>query len=235
MRRELFRKFLPESYFQDAYNKLQSFQQGDLSVEEYIERFDSLLVRCEVYEKEEQTIACYLQGLRKDIRDVVELQPYYSYHDMFKLAIKIETHLQDMALPSYFMGKSIVNKKEVGSRTAASNHAYGACSKSEKEGNAVGKGVQYFGCKGWGHKMQDCPNRCSLAVNGEAAEDDNSLPIFDEDPSEKGISISAEEGELLMSRYILNIAPILEDDWRHKCIFHTRRTVNGKVYMCCHH
>lgn len=112
MRRELFRKFLHESYLQDAYNKLQSFKQGDLSVEEYTERFDSLLVRCEVYEKEEQTIARYLQGLRKDIHDVVELQPYHSYHDVFKLAVKIETRLQDMGIPSYFMGKSTVNKKK---------------------------------------------------------------------------------------------------------------------------
>ena len=169
---------MPESYLQDAYIQLQSFQQGDLSVEEYTERFDSLLVRCQVYEKEEQTIARYLQGLRKDIRDVVELQSYHSYHDVFKLAVKIENRLQDIALPSYIMGKSIVNKREVSSRTAASNHAYGASSKSEKEGNAVGKGVQCFGCKGWGHKMQDCPNRRSLAVNDEAAEDDNSPPIF---------------------------------------------------------
>jgi hypothetical protein len=119
--------FLPESYLQDAYNKLQSFKQGDLSVKEYTERFDSLLVRSEVYEKEEQTIARCLQGLRKDIRDVVELQPYHSYHDVFKLAMKIETHLQDMGTPSYFMGKSSVNKKEVGSKTSASNHAWLWC------------------------------------------------------------------------------------------------------------
>ena len=178
MQRELLKKFLPESYLQDAYNKLQFFQQGDLSVEKYTKRFDSLLVHCEVYEKEEQINACYLQGLRKGIRDVVVLQPYYSYHDMFKLAVKIESRLQDMVLPSYFMEKSIVNKKEVGNRTTASNHANGASSKSEKEGNEVGKGVQCFGCKGWGHKMQDCPNRRSLAVNDEAAEDDNSPPIF---------------------------------------------------------
>ena len=60
MQRELLKKFLPESYLQDAYNKLQFFQQGDLSVEKYTKRFDSLLVHCEVYEKEEQINACYL-------------------------------------------------------------------------------------------------------------------------------------------------------------------------------
>ena len=84
---------MPKSYLQDAYNKLQAFKQDDLSLEEYAEKFDHLLVCCKVNEKEEQTIARYLQGLRKDIRDVVELQPYHSYHDVFKLAVKIVTRL----------------------------------------------------------------------------------------------------------------------------------------------
>lgn len=93
----------------------------------------------------------------------------------------------------------------------------------------MGKGVQCFKCKGWGHKMQDCPNRRSLVVNCEAAEEYNSPPIFNEDSSEKGIIISAEEGEeLFMTRQVLNIAPVLEDDWCHKCIFHTRCIAHGK-------
>ena len=49
--------------------------------------------------------------------------------------------------------------------------------------------------------------------------------FFYEDPSEKGITISAEEGELLMTHHILNIDPILEDDWYHKRIFRTHGTV----------
>ena len=109
-------KFLPKSYLQDAYNKLQAFKQDDLSLEEYAEKFDHLLVCCKVNEKEEQTIARYLQGLRKDIRDVVELQPCHTYHDVFKLAVKIETCL--------LIGRDTPSKKELGSKvTAACKHS----------------------------------------------------------------------------------------------------------------
>jgi len=39
--------------------------------------------------------------------------------------------------------------------------------------------------------MQDCPSRRTLAIDDQAIEQDDSLPIFDEDPSEKGIAIHA--------------------------------------------
>jgi hypothetical protein len=42
-------------------------------------------------------------------------------------------------------------------------------------------------------------------------------------------SIHADEGELFVTPHILNIAPILEDDWRRKSIFRTHCTVHGKV------
>ena len=132
-------KFLPKSYLQDAYNKLQSFKQDDLSVEEYTGEFDHLLVRYEVNEKEEQTIARYLQGLRKDIRDVVELQPYHSYHDVFKLAVKTETRL--------LIGRGTPSKKEPGGKVTATSIHDSSSSNLEEE-NSGNKGVQCFRCKG---------------------------------------------------------------------------------------
>ena len=140
MRRELSTKFLPKSYLQDAYNKLQAFKQDDLSVEEYTGEFDHLLVRYEVNEKEEQTIARYLQGLRKDIRDVVELQPYHSYHDVFKLAVKTETRL--------LIGRGTPSKKEPGGKVTATSIHDSSSSNLEKEENSGNKGVQCFRCKG---------------------------------------------------------------------------------------
>jgi hypothetical protein len=45
-------------------------------VEEYVKDFEFLLIRCELMEPQEQTIARFLGGLRKDITNVVELQLY---------------------------------------------------------------------------------------------------------------------------------------------------------------
>uniref|UniRef100_A0A2N9FZ08 RNA-directed DNA polymerase n=1 Tax=Fagus sylvatica TaxID=28930 RepID=A0A2N9FZ08_FAGSY len=89
MKRELKRKYLPDHYKQDAFMKFHNFKQRELSVEEYTAEFDHLMIRCDVVEQEEQMIARYLGGLRVEISDVVQLQPYWNYYDVCKLAMKI--------------------------------------------------------------------------------------------------------------------------------------------------
>jgi hypothetical protein len=90
MKRELKRKYLPDHYKQDAFMKFHNFKQRELSVEEYTVEFDHLMIRCDVVEQEEQMIARYLGGLRVEISDVVQLQPYWNYYDVCKLAMKVE-------------------------------------------------------------------------------------------------------------------------------------------------
>ena len=48
MRRELTRKFLPSSYYQDTFIQLHNFRQRNLTVEEYTKEFESLLMKCNV-------------------------------------------------------------------------------------------------------------------------------------------------------------------------------------------
>jgi hypothetical protein len=70
--------------------KFHNFKQKELSVEEYTTKFDHLMIRCDVVEQEEQMIARYLGGLHVEISDVVQLQPYRTYNDVRKLAMKVE-------------------------------------------------------------------------------------------------------------------------------------------------
>ena len=95
MKRELKRKYLPDHYKQDAFMKFHNFKQRELSVEEYTAKFDHLMIRCDVVEQEEQMIAHYLSGLHVEINDVVQLQPYWTYNDVCKLAIKVEKQLKE--------------------------------------------------------------------------------------------------------------------------------------------
>ncbi|GJV45608.1 putative reverse transcriptase domain-containing protein [Tanacetum coccineum] len=95
MKRELRKKFLPDGYLQDAFLQLHDFTQQKLSVAEYTEQFDHFMLRCGIVEPEEQTIARYLCGLRKEIYDMLTLQPFISYNDVFKLATKIEKQLKE--------------------------------------------------------------------------------------------------------------------------------------------
>ncbi|KAI5327721.1 hypothetical protein L3X38_027117 [Prunus dulcis] len=45
-------------------------------------------MRCGLVEEEEHTVARYLGGMHREIHDVVVLQQYWSYDDVFKLAIQ---------------------------------------------------------------------------------------------------------------------------------------------------
>ncbi|PWA72114.1 hypothetical protein CTI12_AA275430 [Artemisia annua] len=90
LKRELKKRFLPESYRQDSFLKLHNLKQNELSCEDYTAEFDHLMIKCDIVEPEEQTIARYLGGLRPEISNVVQLQPYWTYSDVCKLAVKVE-------------------------------------------------------------------------------------------------------------------------------------------------
>jgi len=55
-------------------------------MEEYVKKFELLLIRCELMEPQEQTIARCLGGLRKDISNVFELKSYIFLEEFVKLA-----------------------------------------------------------------------------------------------------------------------------------------------------
>ncbi|GJZ33589.1 RNA-directed DNA polymerase [Tanacetum coccineum] len=90
MKKELKRRFLPDNYRHDCFLKLHNLKQKELSTEDYTVEFDHLMIKCDVVEPEKQTIAHYLKGLRVDISNILELQPYWSYSDVCKLTVKIE-------------------------------------------------------------------------------------------------------------------------------------------------
>ncbi|PKI64741.1 hypothetical protein CRG98_014873 [Punica granatum] len=70
MKRELKKKFLPASYKQYIFPRLYNFKQEELTVEEYTAEFEHLMMKCDIVEPEEQTIARYLGGLRSEICNV---------------------------------------------------------------------------------------------------------------------------------------------------------------------
>lgn len=51
-------------------------------------------MRCGADEEEEQVIARFLGVLRADILDMVQLQPYWNFNDVSRLALKIEKQLK---------------------------------------------------------------------------------------------------------------------------------------------
>ena len=95
------RRFVPEYYKQELYLRMQGIRQGGMSVEDYVKEFETLAIRCELTEPQEQTIARFLGGLNREIADVVELQPFVFLEDVIKLAIKVERQRKKGRAPLY--------------------------------------------------------------------------------------------------------------------------------------
>ncbi|GJX91372.1 reverse transcriptase domain-containing protein [Tanacetum coccineum] len=93
MKRLMEKKFLPVTHKQDSYVEFHTLKQQTLTVEEFIAEFERVHMHCGVEENKEQTITRFLGSLRTDISDVVYLQQYYSFHDVCRLALKVEKQL----------------------------------------------------------------------------------------------------------------------------------------------
>jgi hypothetical protein len=68
--------------------------QGSKSVEEYQKELEVALIRANVNEDEEVTMSMFLNGLNRDITNVVELQSYVELEELVHLAIKVEGQLK---------------------------------------------------------------------------------------------------------------------------------------------
>ena len=75
MKRETRIHFVPKHYQRDLFDKLQNLRQGSFSVEEYYKEMEKAMIRANVYEDEEQTIARFMVGLHRNIQRIVEFQP----------------------------------------------------------------------------------------------------------------------------------------------------------------
>jgi len=76
------------------FNRLQMITQGSKSVEEYQKELEVALIRANVNEDKEVTMSMFLNGLNRDITNVVELQSYVELEELVHLAIKIEGQLK---------------------------------------------------------------------------------------------------------------------------------------------
>ena len=64
---------MPDYYKQEVLMELQSIRQGKRSIEEYVKEFETLMVRCDISKSSCESIARFINGLKMDIANVVEL------------------------------------------------------------------------------------------------------------------------------------------------------------------
>nr|GEY06678.1 hypothetical protein [Tanacetum cinerariifolium] len=194
--------------------------------EEFIVEFERVRMRCGVEENEEQTIAHFLGSLRTDISDVVYLQQYYSFHDVCRLALKVE--------------KQISAKQKTTTRFGSSSRAPHSATGPVRVGPIKAdpptltgvsptpktSSLRCFKCQRIGHLKRDCPNKQVLTLIDEAD------PLYDTKDEVETEVVYPDRGELLVTCRLLNTAVLDQDDdttWLRANIFRTQCTAKGKI------
>src|SRR3954463_16189951 len=94
MKNVMYARFVPEHYCQDLFDNLQNLKQGTKTIEEFYMEMDMTMMRADVKELKEQTIARFLDGLNRPILKIVNSQPYKTLVNVLHQATKAERHLQ---------------------------------------------------------------------------------------------------------------------------------------------
>ena len=89
--------FVPNHYYRDLYQRLQMLVQGNRSVEDYYKEMEIIMPRADIVEDREATMARFLNGLRPEIAELVELQNYVDM--LIDKASKIERRLKRRGNP----------------------------------------------------------------------------------------------------------------------------------------
>jgi len=71
-------------------------RQSRLVVEEYIMKFELLMLKCDIVKPEEQIITRYFGGLKKRVSNMVLLHPYWTFNDVRKLALNVEKQQKEV-------------------------------------------------------------------------------------------------------------------------------------------
>ncbi|GKV53145.1 hypothetical protein SLEP1_g59685 [Rubroshorea leprosula] len=163
---------------------------------------------CDVWEKDEQTIARYLGGLDYDISKVVQLQQYWTLDDAIRLALRVEKQISKKNITSASKPWDFAASRG----TQASKIVVKTPAKTEKEVSssrpAQPNTRKCFKCQGFGHIASDCPIRRVVTIIGgeihEALEDEAEKEQNDEAELEEEL-IPADHGESLVVRKVCNV------------------------------
>lgn len=81
--------FITPMYNQLLFMRLHYLQQGDHSIDDYMEEFQCLLARNDAIEVEDQLVG-YLGGLQPSRRNVMSVHPRYIVVEFYQCAATIE-------------------------------------------------------------------------------------------------------------------------------------------------
>ena len=240
------KRFVPRHYYRELYKKLQQLRQGGRSVEEYHREMEIAMIRANVEEDREATMARFLAGLNVEIANQVELQHYVEMEDMLHMAIKIERQLKTRGSTQFNRypeqsnwNKSFSKDDRQGGKPMFESRPTSSTPQvtSKPEASTTrSRDIKCYKCQGFGHISTNCPNKRSMVIldNGEVVseedEDDDAMPLLD-DVSDDEVAAGAVGASItLVARRALNVHAKEEcDNEQRENIFHTRCQVRDKI------
>ncbi|GJX12272.1 reverse transcriptase domain-containing protein [Tanacetum coccineum] len=225
-------KFLLENHRQEAILDYHYLSQQNMAVEEVINQFDKLPMRCDVVEEEKQVVARFLGVPQPEIADIVSLQPYWTYTDVCKLALKVEKQIKAKSKGST---SRFTPPTRTAPPTAPKTAPKATTPTTSAAGNTrerVDNSPRCYKCGGFGHYARDCPNLKTLAFVP-----DDAGPIYDTDAEpevdEPGDElVYPDRGEALVIQRVLNVVvskSVDDNSWLRNNIFRTKCTSKGKI------
>jgi hypothetical protein len=239
------RRFVPSHFYRDLYQKLQNLTQGSRSVEDYHKEMEVAMIRANVEENREATMARFLSGLNRDIANIIELQHYVEVEDMVHMAMKVERQLKRKGTARYTSVSNTTwkSKWDKNDSAEAKRKAEPPMGKDEGTSNkpkvesqpSRNRDIKCFKCLGSGHITSQCPNRRVMIMRDneevmtESEDDSDGMPELVDASDDDGM-VYPVTGESLVARHALNTHIKVDDaEQQRENIFHTRCHVNNKV------
>uniref|UniRef100_A0A2N9FZ94 Retrotransposon gag domain-containing protein n=1 Tax=Fagus sylvatica TaxID=28930 RepID=A0A2N9FZ94_FAGSY len=220
------KRFIPSYYYRELYKKLQGLRQGSRSVEDYYKEMEIAMIRANVEEDREATMARFLLGLNREIHDK-RGSGTRAGHNSSSTSWK-SSHAKPL-------DKSQTPKPEP--KSATTRHVpqgtpYGCAAIVTCRAHALGSGRDSFRCQGRGHIASQCPNKqvMVLQANGEIVTDCEDSDTDDMPPLEDVFEEEylAPDALTLVARRALSLQAKGVDEIQRENIFHTRCYVKDK-------
>ena len=88
------RCFFLNHYYRDLYLKLQDLTQGLKTIDKYHKEILIIMIRANIVKDIEAIMTRFINGLNKDIANVVELQHYMEFKEMGHMATKVKRQIK---------------------------------------------------------------------------------------------------------------------------------------------